>query len=137
LRAQLTGDINFLFLILGIVALILGGVTIAVVSSLSIIERRGEIGLRRAIGATRGQIAAQFVTETSLVGLLGGLAGAAAGVLTVVAVAAVHHWTPVLDLRIVGAATGVGILLGAISGLVPAIRAARLEPAAALQQGVQ
>jgi len=135
MREQLTVDVNSLFLILGLVALLLGGVTIAVVSSLSVMERRGEIGLRRALGATRQQVAVQYITETAIVGLLGGLAGAAAGVLAVVTTAAINQWTPVLDLRLVGLAIILGVIVGAVSGLIPALRAARLEPATALQQG--
>jgi putative ABC transport system permease protein len=134
-RQQVTADVNSVFLILGLVALVIGAVTIAVVTSMSVMERRGEIGLRRALGATRPTIAAQFITESAIVGLLGGLTGAAAGILATVALAAAREWTPVLDLRLVGAAALAGCLVGTVAGLFPAIRAARLEPATALQEG--
>ena len=135
MRQQLTADVNSLFLILGFVALTIGGVTIAVVTSMSVMERRGEIGLRRAIGATRGNIAAQFITESAILGLLGALVGNAAGILAVVGWAITRNWTPVLDLRLVATAALTGITVGVISGLIPAHRAARLEPATALQEG--
>jgi putative ABC transport system permease protein len=134
-RQQVTADVNDVFMILGLVALAIGAVTIAVVTSMSVMERRGEIGLRRALGGTRLNIAVQFVTESAVVGLLGGLTGAAAGILSTVALAAARDWTPVLDLRLVGAAALAGALVGVLAGLVPAIRAARLEPATALQEG--
>jgi putative ABC transport system permease protein len=134
-RQQVTADVNSLFVVLGLVALGIGAVTIAVVTSLSVMERRGEIGLRRALGATRFDVAAQFVAESAVVGLLGGLTGAAAGVLATVGLAAVRAWTPVLDFRLVGAAALAGCVVGVLAGLVPAIRAARLEPATALQEG--
>jgi len=135
MRQQLTADVNSLFLILGFVALAIGGVTIAVVSSMSVMERRGEIGLRRAIGATRGNIAAQFITESAILGLLGALVGSAAGILAVTGWAIARGWTPVLDLRLVAGAALTGVTVGVISGLIPAHRAARLEPATALQEG--
>jgi putative ABC transport system permease protein len=134
-RQQVTADVNSLFVVLGLVALAIGAVTIAVVTSLSVMERRGEIGLRRALGATRLNVATQFVAESAVVGLLGGLTGAAAGVLATVGLAAARQWTPVLDLRLVGAAALVGCAVGVLAGLAPAIRAARLEPATALQEG--
>ncbi|MDR2377837.1 MAG: ABC transporter permease [Bifidobacteriaceae bacterium] len=134
-RQQVTADVNSLFVILGLVALAIGAVTIAVVTSLSVIERRGEIGLRRALGATRLNVALQFVAESAVVGLLGGLTGAAAGVFATVGLAAARQWTPVLDLRLVGAAALTGCLVGVLAGLTPAIRAANLEPATALQEG--
>jgi putative ABC transport system permease protein len=134
-RQQVTADVNSVFMILGLVALAIGAVTIAVVTSMSVMERRGEIGLRRALGGTRLNIAVQFITESAVVGLLGGLTGAAAGILATVGLAAARQWTPVLDLRLVGASALLGCLVGILAGLVPAIRAARLEPATALQEG--
>jgi putative ABC transport system permease protein len=134
-RQEVTADVNSVFLILGLVALAISAVTIAVVTSMSVMERRGEIGLRRALGGTRLNIAVQFVAESAVVGCLGGLTGAAAGILATVGLAAAREWTPVLDLRLVGAAALVGLLVGVAAGVFPAVRAARLEPAAALQEG--
>jgi putative ABC transport system permease protein len=134
-RERVTADVNSVFMVLGLVALAIGAVTIAVVTSMSVMERRGEIGLRRALGATRLNIAVQFVAESAVVGLLGGLTGAAAGILATVGLAAARQWTPVLDLRLVGAAALAGCVVGVAAGLIPAIRAARLEPATALQEG--
>jgi putative ABC transport system permease protein len=134
-RQQVTADVNSVFMILGLVALAVSAVTIAVVTSMSVMERKGEIGLRRALGATQASIATQFITESAIVGLLGGLTGAAAGILATVTLAAARQWTPVLDLRLVTAAALTGCLTGILAGLAPAIQAARLEPATALQQG--
>ena len=94
-------DVNTIFLALGGVALLIGGVGIANVTLLSVLERVGEIGLRRALGATRRDIGAQFMVESVVVGLLGGMLGAALGVAVVVGVSAAQEWTPILDLRMV------------------------------------
>jgi putative ABC transport system permease protein len=135
LRQRVTAEVNSVFVILGLVALVISAVTIAVVTFMSVMERRGEIGLRRALGATRLSIAAQFIAEAAVVGLLGGLTGAAAGILATVALAASRQWTPVLDLRLVGVAALLGCVVGVLAGLLPAVRAGRLEPATALQEG--
>ncbi|MBD7918446.1 ABC transporter permease [Cellulomonas sp. Sa3CUA2] len=135
-RQSVQADINAIFLALGGVALLIGGVGIANVTLLSVLERVGEIGLRRALGATRRQIAAQFMVESVVVGMLGGLVGAALGVAVVTIVSAVSEWTPILDLRMVGVAALSGGLIGLLAGLYPSMKAASIEPISALRGGV-
>ena len=96
-------------------------------------ERTGEIGLRRAIGANRGHIAAQFLLESASMGVIGGVLGASLGLMIVVAVSAYQVWTPVLDPIAPFLAPVVGGTIGLLSGAYPAIRAARLEPVEAFR----
>jgi putative ABC transport system permease protein len=133
LRRDVVGDVNALFLVLGGVALLVGGLGIANVTLLSVLERISEIGLRRAVGATRVHIAGQFLVESAIVGLLGGLVGTAVGVLTTVGVSAFRDWTPLLDMRLAIAAPLLGALIGLLAGTYPAWRAAAIEPIAALR----
>jgi putative ABC transport system permease protein len=102
---------------------------------MSVMERSGEIGLRRALGATRTQIALQIITENTIIGFMGGLIGSAAGTLTVIAGATANHWTPIADPQTDLAAITIGTLTGLLAGLTPAIKAANLEPSTALQEG--
>ena len=132
-EAAVQGDINSLFLVLGGVALLVGGIGIANVTLVSVLERVGEIGVRRALGAARRHIAFQFLTESAVMGLLGGILGSALGVLTIVAVSAVRQWTPVLELWIPLAAAALGGVVGVLAGVYPASRAASLEPVDALR----
>lgn len=133
LRAAVSGDVNVLFLALGGVALLVGGLGIANVTLLSVLERVGEIGLRRAVGASRRNVASQFLIESTVVGLLGGLIGTAVGVLVTVGVSAMREWTPVLDMRLAIAAPLLGGLIGLLAGTYPAWRASAIEPIAALR----
>lgn len=134
-RQDVEGDVNALFVILGGVSLLVGGLGIANVTLVSVLERTPEIGLRRALGAGRRHIASQFLLESTVTGLLGGIIGASLGVLVIVLVSAVRDWTPVLEGWLPFAAVGLGALVGLIAGTYPALRAAQTEPIAALRSG--
>lgn len=134
-RAGVEEDVNALFLILGGVSLLIGAIGIANVTLVSVLERVGEIGLRRALGAGRRHIAYQFLLESTGVGLFGGVIGAAVGILVVVGVSALRTWTPVLDPRIPLAAPLLGAIIGLLAGLYPALRASRMEPVESLLAG--
>lgn len=133
LGQNVQADINIVFLILSVIVLLAGGLGIANVTTLSVMERTGEIGLRRALGATRRQIALQFVVESAIVGLLGGLIGASLGVLSVVTLSAIQQWTPVLDALIATGGALLGAIIGLTAGSIPARRASRIEPVTALR----
>ena len=135
LSQSVQSDVNVVFLILGVIALLAGGLGIANVTLLSVMERIGEIGLRRALGATRRQIGAQFMVESIVIGFIGGLIGSALGVFAVIAVAVVQGWTPVTDPLVAVAGAVLGAVVGWGSGWYPARRAARVEPVAALRGG--
>jgi hypothetical protein len=134
-REGVQSDLNLLFLILGGVSLLVGAIGIANVTLVSVIERTGEIGLRRALGASRGHVARQFLLESSVMGFVGGIVGASVGTLVVVGVSAYHSWTPVLDPLTPFLAPLVGGLIGLVSGTYPALRAARMQPVDALRSG--
>jgi putative ABC transport system permease protein len=124
-----------LFVGLGGVALLVGGVGIGNVMVISVIERRAEIGLRRALGAAKRHIALQFLTESVFLSLLGGLAGTLLGVLVTIAYAHIRGWTFAMPLYVPFAGAGAAVLIGATAGLYPALRAARLAPTEALRVG--
>ena len=134
-RDEVQSDTNSLFLILGAVSLLVGAIGIANVTLVSVMERIGEIGLRRALGAGRRHIASQFLMESTVLGLIGGAVGASLGVLMTVTISAVKSWTPVMDQRLVLAAPILGAVVGLIAGLYPALRAASLQPVEALRAG--
>ena len=134
-RSAVESDANTLFLVLGGVSLLVGAIGIANVTLVSVLERVGEIGLRRAVGAARRHIAAQFLIESATMGLVGGIFGASAGVLVIVAVSANKEWTPVLDLAVPLLAPVAGAVVGLVAGLYPSWRASRLEPVDALRGG--
>jgi macrolide transport system ATP-binding/permease protein len=134
-RDAVQNDLNVMFLLLGGLSLIVGAIGIANITLVSVIERTGEIGLRRSIGATRSHIATQFLLESTSLGIIGGIVGASLGVLIVVVVSAYQEWTPVLDPLAPFLAPLVGGVIGLISGTYPALRAAHLEPVEAIRAG--
>ncbi|MGW8552593.1 ABC transporter permease [Streptomyces tubercidicus] len=135
LRAGVEHEVNGLFLVLGLVSLVVGAIGIANVTLVTVMERVGEIGLRRSLGASRRHIAAQFLAESTMIGLIGGIIGASLGIVAVVGVSLVQDWTPVLDMRLALGAPVSGALVGLVAGLHPSLRAARMEPAEALRAG--
>jgi putative ABC transport system permease protein len=132
-RAAAKGQFTTLLLGLGAVALLVGAIGIANIMVISVLERRGEIGLRRALGATRRHISTQFLTESAILAILGGLAGLTLGVGATWIYAATMHEPFVVPAYALIAAPAAGLLTGAIAGLYPAIKAARLSPTEALR----
>jgi putative ABC transport system permease protein len=131
-QADAKGAFDGLFLGLGAVALLVGAVGVANIMIISVLERRSEIGLRRALGATKGDIRTQFLSEAVLLGLLGGVVGVAVGAAATTVYAHTKHWTTIIPTEAWAGGITASLLIGAIAGLIPALRAARLSPSQAL-----
>ena len=131
-QADAKSAFNVLFLGLGAVALLVGAIGVANIMVISVLERRSEIGLRRALGATKGHIRVQFLAEAILLSLTGGIAGIAAGAAAVAVYAHAKGWATVIPPLAWAGGLAAAILIGAAAGLLPALRAARLSPTQAL-----
>jgi putative ABC transport system permease protein len=132
-RAAAAGAFDSLFLGLGIVALIVGAVGVANIMIISVLERRSEIGLRRALGATRAQIRTQFLAESILLALIGGVVGVLAGAVATAVYAGTKSWAVVIPVEAWSGGIASAILIGALAGLLPAVRASRMPPTVALR----
>jgi putative ABC transport system permease protein len=131
-QAEAKGALNSLFLGLGAVSLLVGAIGVGNVMLIGVLERRSEIGLRRALGATKGHIRIQFLTEAMLLALLGGAMGVALGAAATTIYAHTHHWAVVIPALAWAGGLASALIIGAIAGLLPAIRAARMSPTQAL-----
>jgi putative ABC transport system permease protein len=132
-RAAAQGALNSLFLGLGAVSLLVGAVGVANIMLIGVLERRSEIGLRRALGATKRNIRTQFLSEAILLALIGGAVGVTAGAISTAIYAHLKHWTTVVPTTAWAGGLAAAIFIGAVAGLLPAIRAARLSPTEALR----
>ena len=131
-QADAQSALNGLFLGLGAVALLVGAVGVANIMVISVLERRSEIGLRRALGATKGNIRTQFLSEAILLACIGGAVGVALGVASTFVYASVKGWAVSIPVLAWGGGMGAAVFIGAVAGLMPALRAARLSPTEAL-----
>ncbi len=131
-QAAAAGAFDTLFLGLGAVALLVGAVGVANIMVISVLERRSEIGLRRALGATRGQIRTQFLAEAILLSLAGGAAGVILGAAATAVYAHAKGWAIIIPPQAWAGGLAAALLIGAAAGLLPAIRAARMSPTQAL-----
>jgi putative ABC transport system permease protein len=131
-QADARGAFDGLFLGLGAVALLVGAVGVANIMIISVLERRSEIGLRRALGATKGHIRSQFLSEAVVLGLLGGVVGVAVGAAATAVYAHTKHWATVIPTEAWAGGIAASLIVGAVAGLIPALRAARLSPTQAL-----
>ena len=134
LRANVEADVSTLFLVLGGVALLAGAIGIANVTLVAVLERREEIGLRRALGATQSDVASQFLLESALVGAIGGILGSSVGVVLLVSVSMARQWTPILNPALPLLAPLLSTVVGLVAGVYPAWKASRLEPVDALRR---
>ena len=131
-QAEAKGALDTLFLGLGAIALLVGAIGVANIMIISVLERRSEIGLRRALGATKGQIRTQFLAEAILLSLAGGIGGVIVGMVATAAYARGHGEAVVIPPDAWAVGLGAAVIIGALAGLLPAIRAARLSPTRAL-----
>jgi putative ABC transport system permease protein len=132
-QAESQAAFNGLFLGLGAVALLVGGVGVANIMVISVLERRSEIGLRRALGATRGNVRIQFLSEAILLAFIGGAVGVSIGAIATAVYASTKHWAVVIPTIAWVGGIGAALAIGGIAGLLPALRAARLAPTEALR----
>lgn len=132
-RAAAAGAFDSLFLGLGVVALVVGAVGVANIMIISVLERRSEVGLRRALGATKAQIRTQFLAESVLLAALGGTVGVLAGVVATVVYAGEKDWGVVIPVEAWSGGMTSAVLIGAFAGLLPAVRASRMPPTVALR----
>jgi putative ABC transport system permease protein len=131
-QAEAKSALDGLFLGLGAVALLVGAVGVANIMIISVLERRSEIGLRRALGATKGHIRTQFLSEAVFLGLLGGVVGVALGVASTSVYAHTKGWAAVVPPEAWLGGFAASLIIGAVAGLMPALRAARMSPTQAL-----
>ena len=131
-QADAKATFNTLFLGLGAVALLVGAIGVANIMVISVLERRSEIGLRRALGATRGHIRTQFLSEAIVLALAGGAAGVGAGIAATATYAHVKGWATAIPIDAWAGGLAAALVIGALAGLLPALKAARLSPTEAL-----
>jgi putative ABC transport system permease protein len=131
-QADAEGAFNGLFLGLGAVALLVGAVGVANIMIISVLERRSEIGLRRALGATKGHVLIQFLSEAALLGILGGAVGVILGIACTAVYAHTKSWAIVIPTEAWTGGFAASLIIGVVAGLMPALRAARLSPTQAL-----
>jgi putative ABC transport system permease protein len=132
-RAAAAGAFDSLFLGLGVVVLIVGAVGVANIMIISVLERRSEIGLRRALGATKRQIRTQFLAESILLAVIGGIVGVLTGAAATAVYANSKGWAVVIPVEAWSGGIASAILIGALAGLMPAVRASRMPPTVALR----